>query len=87
MQRATRLMLQLIMFFSDEENVIYFLIKHREDLKHIYRSNFFNKIFSKMYLGGISEARDFVIKSYERRGFHNITQQIANTMEEIEVSS
>ena len=84
MRRASRLILQLLMSFNDDENVILFLLKNQESFEKVYRPKILSKLFSKMYKNGITEAKDFLINSFSGRGFDHLLPQITQQLRALE---
>lgn len=63
---------KLFFFFSMDENVIFFMIRHHADFSGIFGSEFVSKTLQKMYRGGINEAKEFLIDAFTRRNFQEV---------------
>ena len=79
-------MADLILEFSLDENVLFFILRHKDKLDSIYGEGFVKKIFNKMYPDGINEAENYVKKKYAKRGFHNLLMVIASKFTELALS-
>lgn len=76
MRMASRLILKIILQFKDNENVIYFLLRHQQEFNRVYKTHFVKKILEKMYPEGIKKAKDIVLEKYVKRGFGNLVEKI-----------
>lgn len=85
--RTSRLILQVIFLFREDENVIYFLLRNKDLLNNIYKTTFIEKLFRKMYPKGIEEAGQMLTKKYSKRGFHNLLNAIARKISNLEPNS
>ncbi len=81
--RGSRLLLHIIMEYRNDENVVYFLLRHNEAFNTMYGSRFVIKIFKKMYPNGIEDVGQFLMKKYSERGFSNLLNTIATKISEI----
>ncbi len=80
MHRSSRLLLHLISQFHDDENVVLFLIQHREEFEKIFKSKFITKIFGKMFQNGIKDAEKLLKERYTKRGFQDSIKKIAESV-------
>lgn len=85
--RASRLILRIIIHFRDDENVVYFLLRHKDALNDVYKTDFVTKLFRKMYPEGIEEAGQLLMKKYSERGFNNLLNTIATKISDLGQSS
>lgn len=85
-QRMTRIIARLITLFRDDENVIFFLLRYKEQLNELYGPKFVIKLIIQMYPAGLKEASDFLLKKYANRGFDNLLPIIASKISELEAA-
>lgn len=83
MRRVSRLILRILIQYRTDENVLYFLLRHREDFDRLYKTQFVIKILKKMYPRGIKEAGELLVEKYSRRGFDSIIPAINHQIEEM----
>lgn len=81
--RFAKLIVRVITQFRDDENVVFFVLKHHQKFDALFGSRFISKLFSRMYPKGIKEVRHFLLKKYEARGFENILPTIEAKITEI----
>lgn len=74
----------LITTFADNENVLYFVLKNRDDLDTIYEPSFVRDLCAEMFDGGIEEMAGFVVKRYKKRGFSHHIPNIESRIAELE---
>lgn len=82
-KKLGKLLAELILEFYLDENVLFFILRHKEKLDCIYGTGFVKKIFIKMYPDGITEAEKYVKKQYANRGFDNLLMVIGSKFTEI----
>jgi hypothetical protein len=85
MQRFSRILIRLLFTFKEDENVIFFLLRCKEELDSLYGINAVIKLLEQMYPGGLQEVGHFLSKKYASRGFDNLLPVIANKIAELEV--
>lgn len=85
--RASRLILRIIMRFREDENIVYFLLRNKDALDRIYKINFTTKLFRKMYPNGIEEAKNLLTKKYSERGFSNLLASIEKKISSLGIHS
>lgn len=69
-QSISKQILRITSTFRNNENVIFFLCRKRDDLAEIYGSDFFNKIFKKSMKK--QEILQMLMEKYSNRGFKNL---------------
>lgn len=84
MRRASRLILRILIQFKEDENVLYFLLKHKTDFDQLYKTQFVARILKKMFPKGALDANDLLKKKYSDRGFHNLIESITNQVSNLE---
>lgn len=85
-KKLGKLLAELILEFAMDENVLFFILRHKEKLDGIYGEGFVKKMFIKMYPDGINEAEKFVKRKYAKRGFDNLLMIIASKFTELAIS-
>ncbi|MBJ7449278.1 MAG: hypothetical protein JHC93_02840 [Parachlamydiales bacterium] len=78
--KASRLIIPITLDYRHDENVLYFILNHRESLDSLYQSSFLSNIFEQMYPGGALEVKEFLIRQYSKRGFHHLLTNINQKM-------
>lgn len=84
MRRLAKLIAKAISSFSCDENVIFFVIRYRTRLDHIYGPRFVRKLLTRLYPKGLKGAQQFLTAKYTERGFDHILPLLAKNFEEIE---
>jgi hypothetical protein len=62
--------------FQDDENVLYFILRHADHLDHLFKSNFTFKLFSQLFVNGLQGASQLLLQKYAKRGFHQLLPTI-----------
>jgi hypothetical protein len=75
--------IKLAYYFHQDENVTFFLLRHREQFDKIFGQDFTKKFFKKMYAGGLPEAGKMMTQKYSERGFENLLPVIATKISEL----
>jgi hypothetical protein len=84
-KKLGKLLAELILEFSLDENVLFFILRHKEKLDHIYGTGFVKKTFIKMYPDGIAEAEEYIKRQYANRGFNHLLMVISSKFTELTV--
>jgi len=87
MHRFAKQLSRLIHQFRDDENVIFFLLRHHSVLDSLYGQRFTLKLLSRMFSKGLKEAQHFLITRYAERGFTVVENPIRTLAAEIEASN
>lgn len=74
--KTSRLIVPITLSYRNDENVLYFLLNHREVLDNLYQSSFTANAFEQMYPGGVAEVKEFLLKKYTQRGFQHLLTTI-----------
>lgn len=86
-QRLARLTAKVITQFKHDENVIFFLLRHSENLDALFGENAISKMIQKMFpKRARSGVKSFLSKRYLERGFNNLIPQIHSKLEELELA-
>lgn len=86
-QRFTKAVTRLIHHFSSNENVLFYVLRHRHAFDKIYGRGFVAKQFCRLFPKGIHEAQRLLSDKYLLRGFDNIVPIIAAKILDSEMSS
>ena len=84
LQRFSRILLRLLLAFKEDENVVYFLLRSKDELDALYGPDSVRKLLEQMYPRGLQEAGHFLLKKYASRGFENLLPIIAAKIAELE---
>lgn len=87
MHRFAKLIARIALQFRDDENVVFFFLRHKEQFDKLYGKKFMSKLLSRMYTKGIREAQYFLTKKYLERSFDNVPAQIDLMIAELEAAS
>lgn len=87
MQRLAKLIARLIPQFRDDENVIFYVLRHHQIFDQLYGQRFTAKLMGKIYPKGLKEVQLLLTRKYQERGFDNLTSVISTVIKEIEASS
>jgi hypothetical protein len=82
-KKLGRLLAELILEFSLDENVLFFVLRYKEKLDTIYGVGFVKRLFLKMYPEGITEAEKYLKHKYAKRGFNNLLLVITSKFSEL----
>jgi hypothetical protein len=85
-ERVAALIVRLFTQFREDENVVFFLLRYKEQLNELYGTNFVFKLLLQMYPKGLKQASHFLLKKYAGRGFDNLLPIIASKISELEAS-
>lgn len=85
LQRLSRILIRLLMNFKDDENVIFFLLRYKEQLDELYGPDSVIKLLQQMFPKGLQQAGHFLLKKYADRGFDNLLPLIKAKISELEV--
>ena len=84
LNRLAKLIAKLIEQFWNDENVIYFILRHRREFDEVFGDKFVKSLLKKMYLGGVWGAASFLSKRFSKRGFEHLIENIETGIEELE---
>lgn len=87
MGRFSKLTANLMRKYNDDENIVYFMLRHQTDLDKLYGSKFVLKLINRMYPKGIEEAANFLTTKYKTRGFDNLIPRLQKKISELKVTS
>lgn len=87
LHRLGKLIARLIPQFRDDENVIFFVLRHKDLFDKAFGKRFITKLLCRMYPKGLPEAEQFLTKKYMDRSFDNIMPMITRLFVELEASN
>lgn len=86
MLRFAKLIARVIQQFRDDENVIFFVLRNKEQFDKLYGKRFVVKLFCRIYAKGLREVQQFLSKKYSARSF-DLSPIIATNIAELEASA
>ena len=86
LQKLGKLVSKAIEQYWDDENVVFFVLRNKENFDEIFGNRFVKQLLKKMYPGGIEGARRFLSQQFIQRGFHHLVPIIHARITEIETS-
>jgi hypothetical protein len=87
MHRLARLIARVIPQFRDDENVVFFVLRHKDKFDKVYGTKFVTKLFCRMYPKGLKEVQYFLSQKYAGRGFENLMPIIHKKISELETAN
>lgn len=84
LNRLAKQIAKLIEQFWNDENVIYFILRHRSEFDEVFGDKFVKGLLKKMYLGGVWGAASFLSKRFTKRGFEHLIATVETGIEELE---
>ena len=78
--KLKEIILKLIPYFHDNENVLYYLLNRQKELNKFYRKPIVSKLFKELFKGGLSDAKAFLIRKFTQREFHHLLPLIDEKM-------
>ena len=84
MQRLSKLIAGMMQQFREDENVIFFILRHKLQFDTLFGTRFVTKTLSRMYPRGLHEMRQLLLKKYTGRGFENLLHRIHSLISELE---
>jgi hypothetical protein len=68
---------ELIPHFKDDENLLFFLLRHQQNLNRLYGKEFLSTLLLSLFPDGLQEMEEFLHTKYSARSFHHILPQIS----------
>lgn len=75
-QKLKKALTKALICFKDDENVVFFILRHHAAFSAIYGIDSTHKLLDKMYSGGVAEAKMFLQKTYAKRQFCHLAPVI-----------
>ena len=76
MGRFEKTLPDAISLYMHDENVLFFLIRHKKELDNVYHPGFTEELFSSFFNGKPEDGKKFLVDRYLARGFDTILPQI-----------
>ena len=86
LKRFSRLVMRAVLPFSQDENVVFFILRNKEQLDALYKPKFTKDLIKKMFSKGTEEASQFLLERYTIRGFTSLIPLINRKFIELEAS-
>lgn len=82
-KRFTVMLAQIIPKYSNDENIIFFILRHANEFDVIYNQGFVKNLFNKISPDGLDYLQNSIVDKYKNRGFDNLIPIINTKFEEI----
>lgn len=82
MVKLRRALVNILSFFSRDENVVYYMLRHREAVTAVYGSRFIANWLKKSF-ACLDKAAGFLQRRFTKRGFDQIVPLIAEKIREV----
>ncbi|MCB1111036.1 MAG: hypothetical protein H7A37_07655 [Chlamydiales bacterium] len=86
LKMLARVAVAMITEYQDDENVLFFILRHKEQFDKLFGKRFVSKLFSKLFPKGLSNGKRFLIRRYKKRGFDDLEPIIAQKITELETA-
>jgi len=86
LQKLGKYVSKAIEQYWDDENVVFFVLRNKEQFDEIFGNRFVKQLLRRMYPGGIEGARRFLSQQFIQRGFHHLVPIIQARITEVETS-
>jgi hypothetical protein len=83
LRQTAKEIVKVIALFRNNENVLYFILRHRAQLDAILGHNFILKLLSNIFPNGLVGVRNFLVEKYNDRGFDKLSETISQTFNAI----
>jgi len=83
-QKVAQELSRLLMKFGAEENLALLMLKKQEEIGTVFGKTFLKEFMEKIYPGGLTEMKSFLLHQYSLRGFEELQPQIIDKVREIE---
>ncbi|MFQ5728816.1 MAG: hypothetical protein ACE5GN_00455 [Waddliaceae bacterium] len=81
LRNLTKVIANICHQFREDENVLFFILSHQEELDRLYKTDFVVILFCKIFPKGLADAERLLMKKFASRGFDHlipiISQKIA----------
>lgn len=72
MFRVSRHLPEIVKRFSSNENVLFFLLRHKDDFEKLIDESFILNLMTVNYTNGLDDVKQLLLKNYSERGFHQL---------------
>lgn len=83
LQRLSRLIMRHLLHYQDDENVVYFLVRHKKQLDGLYKPGYTANLIKKMFPKGKQDVSQFLLQRYAERGFDSLLPTIQTELTEL----
>lgn len=84
--RLINLTAQITSNYKNDENVIFFLLRHQKSLNALRENQFILSLLKKMFRENLETMRKFLVKRYSERGFIHLLPFINQSVEQLQTS-
>lgn len=81
-EKLGKKVVRIIQDFRHDENVIYFMLRHHQQLDSLYGENFVARLFKKFFPQKNKGVGEFLIQRYTERGFSHLIPVIQEELRE-----
>ncbi len=67
---------KMLPHFRDDENVLFFTVRHHEQIDTLFGQHFVHKLMLELFPDGLDSACDFMVARYTQRGFESLIPEI-----------
>jgi hypothetical protein len=82
-EKFSKLLPKIIQRFSEDENVIFFVLRHCKEFDQLFHEGFVKKILSKLDHGTLNDVEKYLVKQYRKRGFTQLLSVISEKFENL----
>jgi len=83
-QRLTKLIEKGIWEYREDENVLFFVLRHQEQLDDLYNKRFVHGLLKKMFPKKQNTLESFLVQRYTERGFPHLAEVITTKIRELD---
>lgn len=87
MQRLAKHVARVVALFRDDENIVFFVLRHHKRFENLYPPRFISKLLARMFPKGSRELKQFLHAKYAERGFTNMLPSIDTQIAELEAAT
>jgi len=84
MNQFTKHLPTIIQEYSNNENVIFYIVRHHQDFERLLSKTFLKNLFNNIFDGGVKEVKNFLLRRYRRRGFSQLLPIISEKLQELQ---
>jgi hypothetical protein len=79
-----KILLERLPEYRDDASVLYFLLRHQEQVDALFRQPFVKKTFSLFFPEGVGQAYLFFAEKFTKRGFNHLIPAIEQQLKQLE---
>lgn len=83
-KQAIKCLPSVIEEYKKDENVVFFILRHRKEIETLFVKGSVKQLLEKMYSEGLSEAKKILIRRYQSRGFTQLLPIISEIIDNIQ---